>query len=87
MDLMMAALFGDEWFSGGSLFGVGSFTYLIGFDLKNAAAASTGGWYGRGLPVPMPVKAPGTAFPSVINFAMLLTRFSSVIAGPFAIKT
>ena len=60
---------------------------LIGFDLGKAAAHGTGAWYGRGLPVPMPVIAPGTAFPSVINFAMLLTRFSSVIAGPFAIMT
>ena len=30
-----------------SLFGVGSFTELIGFDLGKAAAHSTGAWYGR----------------------------------------
>ena len=57
----------------GSLFNVGPFTTFIGFDLGNAAAGGTGGRYGRGLPVPMPVKASGTAFPSVVNFAMLLT--------------
>ena len=83
----MAALFGDEWFSGGSLFGVGSFTELIGFDLGNAAAASTGGRYGWALPVPMPAKLSGTAFRRLVNFAELVTRFSSVIAGPFAIMT
>ena len=57
----------------GSPFSVGPFTTFIVFDLGNAAAGGTGGQYGRGLPVPMPVKAPGTAFPSVVNFAMLLT--------------
>ena len=71
----MAALFGDEWLSGGYPFGVGSFTELIGFDLRKAAAHGTGGRYGRGLPVPVPVKAPGTAFPNVVNFSMLLTQF------------
>ena len=44
----------------GSLFGVGPFTKLIGFDLRKAAAHGTGGRYGRGLPVPMPVKVPGS---------------------------
>ena len=71
----------------GSLFSVGTFTTFLVFDLGNAAAGGTGGRYGRGLPVPMPVKAPGTASSSVVNFAMLLTRFSSVIAGPFVIMT
>ena len=71
----------------GSLFGVGSFIELIGFDLGKAAAPSTGAWYGRGLPVPMPVKPSGTAFSSLVNFPVLVTRFSSVIAGPFAIMT
>ena len=71
----------------GSLFGVGPFTKLIGFDLRKAAVHGTGGRYGRGLPVPMLVKAHGTAFRSVVNFAMLLTRFSSAIAGPFVILT
>ena len=71
----------------GSLFSAGPFTTFIVFDLENAAAGGTGGRYGRGLPVLMPVKSPGTAFPSVVNFAMPLTRFSSVIAGPFAIMT
>ena len=71
----------------GSLFGVGPFTELIGFDLGKAAAHSTGAWYGRGLPVPMPIKVPETASSSVVNFAMLLTRFPSVIAGPFVIMT
>ena len=71
----------------GSLFGVGPFTKLIGFYLRKAAAHGTGGRYGRGLPVPMPVKVHGTASSSVVNFAMLLTRFPSVIAGPFVIMT
>ena len=71
----------------GSLFSVGPFTTFIEFDLGNAAAHGTGGRYGRRLPIPMPVKAPGTTFPSVVNFPMLLTRFSSVIADPFAIMT
>ena len=71
----MAALFGDEWLS----FQHRSLHDFIVFDLGNAAVHGTGGRYGRGLPVPVPVKAPGTAFPSVVNFAMFLTRFSSVI--------
>ena len=71
----------------GSLFGVSPFTKLIGFDLRKAAAHGTGGRYGWGLPVPMPVKVPGTASLSVVNFAMLLTWFPSVIAGPFVIMT
>jgi hypothetical protein len=57
----------------GSLFSVSPFTTLIVFDLGNAAVGGTCGWYGRGLPVPMPVKDIGTVFPSVVNFAMLLT--------------
>ena len=69
----------------GSLFGIGPFTKIIGFDLRKAAAHGTGGRYGRGLPVPMPVKASGTASSSLVNFAALMTRFSSVIAGPFVI--
>ena len=56
----------------GSLFSVGPFTTFIGFDLGNAAAHGTGVWYMRGLPVQMLVKSPGTAFPSVDNFSMLL---------------
>ena len=71
----------------GSLFDIGPFTTFIEFDLGNATAHGTGRLYGRGLPVPVPVKAPGTAFLSVVNFAMLLTQFSSVIACPFAIMT
>ncbi len=71
----------------GSLFGVGSFTELIGFDLGKAAAHSTGAWYGWGLPVPMLAKLPGTDFQPLVDFATLVTRFSSVIAGPFSIKT
>ena len=71
----------------GSLFSVGPFTKLTGFDLRKVAAHGMGGWYGWGLPVPMPVKVPGTASSSVVNFAMLLTRFPSVIAGPFVIMT
>ena len=71
----------------GSPFGVGPFTKLIGFDLRKAVAHGTGRQYGRGLPVPMPVKVPGTASSSVVNFVMLLTRFSLVIAGPFVIMT
>ncbi len=92
VDLLRCGVDGsDGWrlclATNGSLFGVGSFIELIGFDLGTAAAHGTGAWYGRGLPVPMPVKAPGTAFPSVVNFAMLLTRFPSVIACPFVIMT
>ncbi len=59
----------------GSLSGMASFTELIGFDLRKNAAPRTGGWYGRGLPVPMPVKAFGTASSSLVNFAALMTRF------------
>ena len=92
MDLLRCGVDGsDGWrlclATNGSLFGVDPFTKLIGFDLRKATAHGTGGRYGRGLPVPVLVKTPGTAFPSVVNFAMLLTRFSSVIAGPFAIMT
>ena len=70
-----------------SLFGVGPFTKLIGFDLRKATVHGTGGRCGRGLPVPMPVKASGTASSSLVNFAALMMRFSSVIAGPFVIMT
>ena len=92
MDLLRCGVDGsDGWrlclATNGSLFGVGSFTELIGFDLGKAAAHGTGAWYGRGLPVPMPVKASGTASSSLVNFAALMTRFSSVIAGPFVIMT
>ena len=90
MDLLRYGVDGsDGWrlclATNGSLFGVGSFTELIGFDLGKAAAHSTGAWYGRGLPVPMPIKASRTTSPSLVNFAALMTRFSSVIAGPFVI--
>jgi hypothetical protein len=68
-----------------SLFGVGSFIELIGFDLGKAAAQRTGAWNGRGLLVPMPVKVPRTASLCLVNFVVLLTQFSSVIAGPFVI--
>ena len=54
----------------GSLFGVGPVTKLIGFDLRKAAAHGTGGRYGRGLPVPMPVKVHGTVSSSVVNFVL-----------------
>jgi hypothetical protein len=52
----------------GSLFSIDSFKELIGFDLGNAVAHGTGSRYGRGLPVPMSVKAPRTACLSVSNF-------------------
>ena len=92
MDLLRCGVDGsDGWrlclATNGSLFGVGPFTKLIGFDLRKAAVHGTGGRYGRGLPVPMPVKVPGAASSSVVNFAMLLTRFPSVIAVPFVIMT
>ena len=45
----------------GSLFGVAPFIELIGFDLRKAAAHGTGGRYGWGLLIPMPVKVPRTA--------------------------
>jgi hypothetical protein len=70
-----------------SLFSVSPFTTFIVFDLGNAAVSHTGGRYGWGFPLPMPVKAVEFAFPSVLNFSMLLTRFSSVLGGPFAIMT
>ena len=69
----------------GSLFSVGPLTKIIGFNLGNPTAHGTGGWYGRGLPVPMHVKAHGTTFSSVVNFSMPLTRFHSVIACPVVI--
>jgi hypothetical protein len=65
----------------------GSFIELIGFDFRNAAARSTGGRYGRGLPVLVSAKVPGTDFQRLVNFAALVTLFSSVIAGPFSIMT
>jgi hypothetical protein len=71
----------------GSPFGIGSFTKLIGFDLRKAAAHGMGGRYGRGLAVPMRFKVPRTASSSIVNFAIPLTQFSSVIAGPFVIMT
>jgi hypothetical protein len=46
----------------GSLFGVESFTELIGFDLGKAAVVSTGGRYGQGLPIPMFAKLSRTTF-------------------------
>jgi hypothetical protein len=57
----------------GPLYSVGPFTTFVGFDLGNVVVGGTGGWYRRGLPVPIPVKALGTAFPSVVKFAMFLT--------------
>ena len=90
MDLLRCGVDGsDGWrlylATNGSLFCIGSFTELIGFDLGKAAVASTGGRYGWALPVPMPVKASRTASSSLVNFAALMTRFSSAIAGPFVI--
>ena len=78
MDLLRCGVDGsDGWrlclATNGSLFSVGPFTTFIVFDLGNGAAGGTDGRYGQGLPVPMPVKAPRTAFPSVVNLAMLLT--------------
>ena len=78
VDLLQCGVDGsDGWqlclATNGSPFGVGPFTKLIGFDLRKAATHGTGGRYGRGLPVPMPVKVLGTASSSVVNFAMLLT--------------
>ena len=92
MDLLRCCVDGSDGWQlclamNGSLFGISPFTKLIGFDLRKAAAHGTGGRYGWGLPVPMPVKVPGTASSSVVNFAMLLTRFPSVITGPFVIMT
>ena len=87
VDLLRCGVDGsDGWrlclATNGSLFGVGSFTELIGFDLGKAAAHGTGAWYGRVLPVLMPVKASGTASSSLVNFPARMMRFSSVIAGP-----
>jgi hypothetical protein len=53
--------------------------------LKKAATHGTSRRYERGLPVPVPVKVHGIASLSVVNFTMLLTQISSVIAYPFVI--
>ena len=92
VDLLRCGVDGsDGWrlclTTNGSLFGVAPFTELIGFDLGSAAAHRTGGWYWQGLPVPVSAKPPGTDFRPLVDFAALVTRFSSVIAGPFAIMT
>jgi hypothetical protein len=71
----------------GSLFGVAPFTELIGFDLGNIVIRRTGGRYGRGLPILVSSKPPGTDFWPLVDFAALVTRFFSVIAGSFAIMT
>jgi hypothetical protein len=71
----------------GCLFRVSPFTELIGFDLWKVAAPSLGRRYGRGLPVPMSTKHPGTDFRPLVDFVALVTRFFSIIAGPFSIKT
>ena len=73
VDLLRCGVDGsDGWrlclATNGSLFGVGSFTELIGFDLGNAAARSTGGRYGRGLPVSVFAKPPGTDFRPLVDF-------------------
>ena len=92
VDLLRCGVDGsDGWrlclATNGPFFGVGSFTELIGFDLGKAAAPRTGGRYRWGLPVPMSAKLSGTAFRRLVNFDILVTRFSSVIAGLFAIMT
>ena len=57
------------------------------FDEAVLLTHRTGGPYGRAPPVSVSAKLPGTTFRPLVNFAALVTRFSSVIAGPFAIKT
>jgi hypothetical protein len=88
MDLLRCGVDGsNRWrlclVANGSLFGIESFTKLIGFDLGNAATRSMGRRYGWGLPVLVSAKPSATSFWSLVNFAALVTRFSSVIAGPF----
>jgi hypothetical protein len=63
------------------------FTKLIGFDLRSAPAPSMGGRYGWGLPVPVSAIPSRTDFDLLVDFDALMIRFSSVITGPFAIKT
>lgn len=92
MDLLRCGADGsDGWrlclAMNGSPFGVGSFTKLIWFNLRMATADGTCGLYGRGLPIPMPIKLPGTASSRIVNLAVLLTRFPSVVARPFFIMT
>jgi hypothetical protein len=62
------------------------FTKVIGLDLRSALVPSTGGRYGRGFPVPVSSIPFGTDFDLLVDFDALVTRFSSVIAGPFSIK-
>ena len=92
VDLLRCGVDGsDGWqlclATNGSPFGVDPFTKLIGFDLRKATAHGTGGRYGRGLPIPVSSRPPGTDFRPLVDFAALVMRFSSVIAGPFAIMT
>ena len=88
VDLLRCGVDGsDGWrlclTTNGSLFHRAPFTKLIGLDIGNATARSMGGRYGWGLPVPMSAKPSGTDFYPLVDFAALVTRFSSVILGPF----
>jgi hypothetical protein len=69
-----------------SLSGLTPFTKVIGFDLGSAPAPSMGGRYMWGLPVPVSAIRPGTNFDPLVDFDALVTIYSSIIVGPFAIK-
>jgi hypothetical protein len=63
------------------------FMKVIGFDLRGPPGHSTGGRYEWGLPVPVSVTSPGTEFATLVDFAVIVTGFSSVIEGSLAFKT
>jgi hypothetical protein len=71
----------------GSPFGMAPFMKVIGINLKSDPVPSTGGQYGRGFPVPVSSIPFGTDFDLLVDFDALVTRFSSVIAGLFSIKS
>jgi hypothetical protein len=71
----------------GSLSGMAPFMKVKGFDPRSPPAPRTGGWYGRSLPIPVSAIAPRTDFLTLVDFAASVMRLSSLIAGPFALKT
>jgi hypothetical protein len=84
VDLLRCGAGGSNWWrlcltTNGSLFGMAPFMELIGFDLRKTGAPSTGRRYWWGLPISMSAKLHGTDFRSLVDFAALVTRFSSTI--------